>query len=585
MPVARPIRRKVKPNTSQHPCTDKAIEWASGVLEGSRPICNYTRKSLERHFLDMEKVNDDDFPYYFDPKRAEKRIKILQELPHTKGKWGMKQELIILEPWQCFGIAMVFGWVRKKNDKRRFREAYFEVPRKNGKSIIAAGVGHAMFIGDNEYGSEIYCGARTEKQAWEVFKPAKIMMERTPALARAAGVQVNAKTMTVPSQGSIFAPIIGKPGDGASPSCAIIDEYHEHDTNDLYDTMSTGMGAREQPLIFIITTAGYNTEGPCFAKRRECIEMLNGIVQNEELFAYIWTIDDTGDWTDPNVLIKANPNYGVSVFEDYLLQQQQKAINSARAAVTFKTKHLNVWTASKVGFFNMVNWQKAEDKTLKIGDFAGETSILGFDLARKLDLNSMSRLFTRMIDGKRHYYSVSPQFWCPHDTIYDIDNKRSAECLQAWLSQGFIIETDGAEVDYRYILSSATEAHELNPTIACPIDPYGATGLQHAMEDEGMLPVVINQGYANMSDPMKELEAAIESGRFHHDGNPIMTFGIGNVVGKHMPGNDDVVRPVKEFADNKIDGAVALIMAVGIAIQNLEADADPSDFLTNPLSM
>ncbi|MFG6765197.1 terminase TerL endonuclease subunit, partial [Burkholderia pseudomallei] len=177
--------------------------------------------------------------------------------------------------------------------------------------------------------------------------------------------------------------IIGNPGDGASPSCAIVDEDHEHDGAALYETMLTGMGARRQPLMFIITTAGANIEGPCFDKRRQVIEMLEGTVPDDELFGWIWTIDEGDDWTDPRVLAKANPNIGISVYQDYLESQQQRAIKSARFTNTFKTKHLNVWTSAKAGYFNLEDWKAREDQALALEQFEGQDCVLALDMARK----------------------------------------------------------------------------------------------------------------------------------------------------------------------------------------------------------
>ncbi|EFL6528217.1 GntR family transcriptional regulator [Escherichia coli] len=290
---------------------------------------------------------------------------------------------------------------------------------------------------------------------------------------------------------------------------------------------------------------------------------------NDELFGIIYTVDEGDDWTDPQVLEKANPNIGVSVYREFLLSQQQRAKNNARLANVFKTKHLNIWVSARSAYFNLVSWQSCEDKSLTLEQFEGQPCILAFDLARKLDMNSMARLYTREIDGKTHYYSVAPRFWVPYDTVYSVEkneDRRTAERFQKWVEMGVLTVTDGAEVDYRYILEEAKAANKISPVSESPIDPFGATGLSHDLADEDLNPITIIQNYTNMSDPMKELEAAIESGRFHHDGNPIMTWCIGNVVGKTIPGNDDVVKPVKEQAENKIDGAVALIMAVGRAM-------------------
>lgn len=548
---------------SKYPAVDQAMKFAKDVLSGKFPACRFIHLAIRRQLDDLERAKNKSFPYWFDQAEAQRRIDLIERLPHTKGEWAFKRQLLTLEPWQKFGIACTFGWKRKSDNMRRFRESYWEVNRKNGKSQIAAGVGISCFVQDGEFGAEVYSGATTEKQAWEVFRPAKLMVKRSPLLAEAAGIEVNASNMNRPADGARFEPIIGNPGDGASPSCSIVDEYHEHQTDTLYTTMLTGMGARKQPLMFIITTAGADIEGPCYDKRREVIEMLEGTVENDELFGWIWTIDEDDDWRDPKVLAKANPNIGVSVYREYLESQQRRAISQARFTGTFKTKHLGVWVTAKSGFFNMAQWESLKDETLTLDQFEGQPCALGFDLARKLDMNSMARLFWREIDGKRHYYSVAPRFWVPEDTVFSSDNQRMAQRYEKWVNAGFLIPTEGAEVDYREILEEAKEANRLNPVQASPIDPHGATNLSHQLDDEGLNPITIVQNYTNMSDPMKELEAAIVSGRFHHDGNPIMTWCISNVIGKMLPGNDDVVRPIKQGNDNKIDGAVALIMSVG----------------------
>ena len=549
-----------------YPFVNEANQYARDVIRGKIPACRYVIQACQRHLDDLTKEKSAKFRFKFDKDKAERAAKFIQLLPHTKGEWAFKRQLITLEPWQLFVVCVAFGWVRKGSGLRRFREVYTEIPRKNGKSAISAGVALYCFAADNEFGAEVYSGATTEKQAWEVFRPARLMAKRTPFLLERWGIEVNASNLSIPADGARFEPLIGNPGDGQSPSCAVVDEYHEHDADDLYTTMVTGMGARKQPLMWIITTAGYNIDGPCYDKRREVIEMLAGTVPDDELFGIIYTIDEGDDWTDPKVLAKANPNMGISVYADYLLTQQSKAIKSARFANKFKTKHLNVWVSAKTAFFNLQRWQECEDRTLTLEQFEGQECILSFDLARKLDMNSMARIFWRDIDGRRHYYSVAPQFWVPEDTVNNTDNRRLAERYQKWQNLGELTATDGAEVDYREILEEAKEAQRIANVLETPLDPMGATALAHSLADEGMSPITITQNYQNMSTPMKELEAAIQSGRFHHDGNSLMTWCIGNVIGKNLPGNDDMVRPVKESADQKIDGAVALIMAIGRAM-------------------
>ncbi|HAU4930574.1 terminase large subunit [Aeromonas hydrophila] len=549
-----------------YPYVNVANGYARDVVRGKIPACRYVIQACQRHLDDLAKEKSAKFRFRFDKDKAERVAKFIQLMPHTKGEWALKRQTLNLEPWQLFIICCVFGWVRKGSGLRRFREVYNEIPRKNGKSALSAPVGLYCFAADNEFGAEVYSGATTEKQAWEVFRPARLMAKRTQALLDHFGIEVNASNLNIPADGARFEPLIGNPGDGQSPSCAIVDEYHEHDTDDLYTTMTTGMGARLQPLLWGITTAGYNVDGPCYDKRREVIEMLAGTVPDDELFGIIYTIDEGDDWTDPKVLAKANPNMGVSVYAEYLLAQQAKAIKSARFANIFKTKHLNVWVSAKTAYYNMEAWKACEDRSLTLEQFEGQELILSFDLARKLDMNSMARLFWRDIDGKRHYYSIAPEFWVPEDTAFNTDNRRLAERYQKWVNLGELSTTEGAEIDYREILAVAKEAAASGNVLEVPLDPAGATALAHDLADEGLTPISITQNYTNMSDPMRELEAAIQSGRFHHDGNSLMTWCIGNVIGKNLPGNDDVVRPVKESADQKIDGAVALMMAIGRAM-------------------
>lgn len=554
-----------------YPNVNAAQKYARDVVGGRIPACIYVKQACARHLKDVKASKAKCYPYRFDRDLAERVCRFIQKMPHTKDRWARQKQRLALEPWQLFLFSMIFGWVRKKDKTRRFREAYVEVPRKNGKSIIAAASGLYAFCADNEYGAEVYCGATSEKQAWEVFKPALAMAKKLPALRKRFGVVVWAKKLER-ADGSKFEPVIGDPGDGSSPSMAIIDEYHEHQDSSLYDTMISGMGARLQPLVLAITTAGFDIAGPCYAHRERCIEMLDETQQDDELFALIYTIDADDDWTSEEAIRKANPNADVSVSMDWLKSQIATAVARARTANRIKTKHLNVWVSAKEGFFNMEAWRKCADPTLTLEQLQGLDCYYGFDLARKLDLTGMVRVFVKQIDGRTHYYCVAPTFWVPEDTVFNNDERRVAERYQGWVEAQQLEATDGAEIDYREVLAQATEAHLLAPATESAIDPHGAANLSHQLDDAGLSPITIQQGYKNLSDPMKELEAAILTGRFHHDGHPILTWCVGNVVAKYMPGNDDVMRPIKQGDHNKIDGAVALIMAIGRAMTPQEDD-------------
>ena len=567
-----------------YPNVNAANQYARDVVGGKILACQLTILSCQRHLDDLERSKDPHWPYRFDKNKAERFLRFSQKMPHTAGEWARRKLRIEFEPWQQFSLGVPFGWVHKKTGLRRFTEIYIEVPRKNGKSAIAAAVGNYMFCADGEHGAEVYCGATTEKQAWKVFAPALQMVKKLPALRQKFSIKPWAKKMTRPD-GSIFAPVIGDPGDGDSPTCAIIDEYHEHKTDALYTTMTTGMGAREQPITLIITTAGFDITSPCYEKRAQVVEILKRIREggeNEAIFGIIYGLDDEDDWTQPEALIKANPNYGVSIKESFLRAKQLLAMSTPSQTNKILTKHFNKWVSAKTAFYNLQKWMSAADKSLKLSDFVDDECILGIDLASKLDLNAVVPVFRREINGLAHFYCVGPMFWVPEDTVFsnEPELKVIAERYQSFVNQGVLIPSDGAEVDYRLIFESILQLRQSLKIRTCPIDPYGAISLSHMLQDEGLEPLTIIQNCRNMSDPMREIEAALAAGRFHHDGNPVMTWCIQNVVGRYLPGSDDVVRPVKEVDANKIDGAIGLMMAVGRAMLHEPGPFLPDDILT-----
>lgn len=540
-----------------------ALEYAQSVVKGKIVACKWVKLACKKHLDELKASRRKAFPYYFDEDAANKVCTFLSLMPHTKGQWARKRETIRLEPWQCFAFTTLFGWKLKKNDRRRYRRAYFAVPRKNGKSIIGSGIGLYMFSVDGEFGAEVYSGATTEAQAWEVFRPAKQMLERTPELQEALGAEVWAKALLVPADGSRFEPVIGKPGDGASPSCAIVDEYHEHDTSELVDTMETGMGAREQPLLLMITTAGFNIAGPCYDQEVEAKKVLEGALDDPELFALIYTIDDGDDWTSPAVLRKANPNYGISVDEDFLLSQQRQATQSASKQVRFKTKHLNIWCSAKSAWLNMLEWNKCADLTLRREQFKGERCYLTLDLASRSDVCVLMLIFVREIAGKQHFYLFG-DYYLPEAATEHAE--KNANAYRKWVIEGFLQQHDGAEIDFDLIEEDMLAlVAEYGPDEVV-FDPFRAAQLEQRLTKNGVVAVELGQTVKNLSLPMKEFESAIKAGRVHHDGNPMLTWMMSNVVAK-LDAKDNIY-PRKEKPEQKIDGAVASIMGIARAIHS-----------------
>ncbi len=418
-----------------------------------------------------------------------------------------------------------------------------------------------MFAADGEFGAEVYSGATTEAQAWEVFRPAKQMLERTDELRDALGAEVWAKALLTPEDGSRFEPVIGKPGDGASPSCAIVDEYHEHDTSDLVDTMETGMGSRDQPLLLMITTAGFNIAGPCFDQEQDAKKVLEGALDDPELFVLIYSIDDNDKWDDPASLRKANPNFGVSVDEDFLLAQQKQAINSASKQTRFKTKHLNIWCSAKSAWLNILEWNKCADRTLRPEQFKGCKCYVTLDLASRSDVCVIMLMFVKEIDGKQHFYLFG-SYYLPENAIEN-DPKNSGT-YRKWVIEGFLQQHDGAEIDFDLIEEDTLAlVAEYGPDEVV-FDPYRAAQLEQRLTKNGVTAVELGQTVKNLSLPMKEFESAVKAGRVHHDGNPVLTWMASNVVAK-LDAKDNIY-PRKEKPEQKIDGIVAGLMGVARAM-------------------
>ena len=533
---------------------ERATQYARDVVEGRVLACRYVKLACQRHLDDLERSESEDYPYRFDEGVANKWCRFVEQMPHVKGRWAREREMIVLEDWQCFTVGVPLGWVRKKDGLRRFRRVYDEEPRKQAKSTKIAAVGLGMMTIDNEEGAEVYCGATTEQQAWEVFRPAKQMAERTDKFREYFGVQVNAKTIIVPKTSSRFAPLIGKPGDGASPSFSITDEYHEHATEEQYDTMMTGMGAREQPMSWVITTAGADTSGPCYALRNEAIEVLEGKVDNPEFFAIIFTIDEDDDWTTEEALIKANPNIDVSVSKEFLLSQQRDAINNPRKQSAFKTKHLNVWVGAASPFFNAEKWDRLGNTSLKSDDCVGLPCYVAVDLAAKIDIAGFGLLF---FDEDADRYLWFPRFYVPAAVASDAAKRK----YDAWVTQGHLTATPGNVTDFDVIEADIVAEIERHNVVHAAFDQWNSMQLSTRISNQtGVECIDIPMSVKHLSDPMKWVQALIEDSRLRHDGNPIMSWMVGNVTAQEDRNGN--VFPRKERPENKIDGAVMLIMAM-----------------------
>ncbi|MCZ8077540.1 MAG: terminase large subunit, partial [Paucibacter sp.] len=279
----------------------RANEYTAAVLDGTRPAAKWELLACQRQVDDLAREPSEDWPWVFDPNTAARPCEFIELLPHIKGKWAREGRLLQLEAWQCFILTTVFGWVHRDTGLRRFREAYIEVPRKNAKSTLSSGVALFMLTADGEHGAEVYSAATTRDQARIVFDDAKQMAERTPDLRTYCGVAIMQHAITVAATASKFAPLAaeGSTLDGLNVHFAVIDELHAHKTRAVYDVIDTARGAREQSLLWNITTGGTDRSGICYERRTHAAKVLARVLVDESLFGVIYTIDDKDDALDP----------------------------------------------------------------------------------------------------------------------------------------------------------------------------------------------------------------------------------------------------------------------------------------------
>lgn len=545
------------------PHVELALQYAEDVI-GGEFACGKFEKLAAKRFLDD--LNREGAPFHFDAEIAEKPCRYIERLPHVKGEWAKRHELLVLEPWQCFNVCNVFGWVYTEDildgdgvvtlraGTRRFRTAYTDVARKNAKSTLAAAIGLYMLDEDGEAGAEVYSAATTRNQAKITFNIANTMAKRTPELP----LEVRVHNINKPEVSGKFEALHaqGETLDGYNVHCSINDELHAWKNRDVYNVIETATGARVQPLIYNITTAGHDTSGICYELRTYLVRILEGHIEDDSFFGVIYSLDKDDDWTDRSVWRKANPNWNVSVYPmdvQNLCRKAQEVVSQVNA---FLTKRMNVWVNAAEAWMDMRKWEACYDSAMRLEDFTGEDTFAGLDLASKIDVNSMAQLFEREIDGKQHVYCFM-RHWLPETAVLEDPNAQ----YDGWVRAGHMRTTPGNVVDVDQI--EADTLGEINGKFALrelSVDPmHNSTQYGVHMAQQGILVVDVRPTVLNFSEPMKWLEAYVKDGTFHHN-CPVLTWMISNVEVKRD--QKDNIYPRKGAANRKIDGVVALLMAL-----------------------
>lgn len=439
------------------------------------------------------------------------------------------------------------------------------MPRKQGKSTLSSGVGLYMLTQDGEPGADVYSAATTREQARIVFSDAQQMARRTQEFRDHYGAQVNAHNINVLATGSKFEALSSDAHslDGLNVHCGIIDELHAHKTREVWDVIETATGARQQPLIWAITTAGFNQVGICYEQRTYVTKLLEGIFQDETYFGIIFTIDEGDAWDCEDSWRKANPNYGFSVNPEDIARKARKAAQLPSAVNNFLTKHLDVWVSAETAYFNMEAWRKRCTSQVKLDEFEGKPCWIGLDLSAKTDLTAAVLLFRRDEESGAHYYAFARNY-LPEDVVEQGLNTNCSH-YAGWSREDRLILTDGAAIDLDRVEDDVREDLRRFDVQAVCYDPWNCAQMAGHLTSEGAPMVENRMGVQTMSEPMKMLDALILEGRIHHDGDPVLAWNISNVVGKLD--NKDNVYPRKERPENKIDGAVALMMALGAALR------------------
>jgi phage terminase large subunit-like protein len=552
--MERPLK---KPDHSE-----EAYNYAINVSRGKIPACKWVKLACRRHLSDLRRFKNGRGEYWFDGRKANKVCNFMENLPHIKGEWAKEGTNLKLEAWQKFILCAVFGWLRF-DGRRRFKIAYIEIARKQGKSTLSAGIGLYMLTEDGESGGEIYSAAVTRDQAKIVFEAAQEMARKKETFRNHYGVRVNAHNINVLETASKFEAVSSEANslDGLNTHCSLIDELHAHKTRQVFDVLETSMGARSQPLMWIITTAGSNRAGICYEQRSYLTKILQDQVEDDNYFGVIYTAEEKKNWKSPKTWALANPNLNVSFYEDEMKRLCNKAQELASAQNAFLTKHLNIWVNADQSWMNMEKWEKC-GASLNIESYAGMDCWIGVDLASKIDIASVGVLFKERKDDDDEYIFFSKNY-LPEENVHSEAHAKSAH-YEGWAKEGWFTLTSGNMMDIDFIADEIRELLSKFNVKEVAFDPWQATQIMGQLGDEGATVVEVRPTVQNFSDPMKTLEALVGAKRFKHENNPVLNWMVSNVV-CHRDAKDNIY-PRKEQEQNKIDGVIALLMALNMAL-------------------
>lgn len=552
--ISLPATAKRKP---RFPATDHAKDYCSiawryavGAVNDKKAAkhCRWVRLAALRFLKDYRNKRK---PWVFDPWHANDVCDFIEKLPHVEGQWESPE--IELEPSQVFILVVVFGFRKKTDGTRRFSDVYIEMARKGAKSTLTSAVALYCLTCEDEPGPQIVVAATTAEQAGKVFQPARKMVQKSGDLRDAFELQAWAKSITCELNQGFIQPVNSKSStqDGWNPHMAVTDELHAHKERGLHDVLKSAFGARRNPLMWRITTAGYNVNGVCFEQRTLVTKVLENIVEADHYFGVIFTLDDDDEPLDESKWVKANPMIGITPSLTEMRGYAKEAAAAPGVMGEFKTKRLNIWTTSKGGWLNMERWKRLPGNAVVPSDLPIWG---GIDLASVSDLTSFALCWW---DGEE--LNITGRHYLPEAAVA-LRNERGDFTYKNWEEQGHLVITPGDRTDYSYIERDVIDACAEFDVQQIGYDPYNATQVVNNLTEEGLPMVEIRQGPRTMHPAMQEFERRMLGNEIRHDGNPILTWAASNVVARTDVNENKA--PDKKNSMDKIDPIVAALNAI-----------------------
>ena len=498
---------------------------------------------------------------YYDKDAADYAVNFIECLSHTKGKWSGKPFELI--DWQEQIIRDIFGTL-KPNGYRQFNTAYIEIPKKMGKSELAAAVALLLCCGDGEERAEVYGCAADRQQASIVFEVAADMVRMSPALSKRVKILSATKRIVFQPTNSFYQVLSAEAYSkhGFNIHGVVFDELHTQPNRKLFDVMTKGSGdARTQPLYFLITTAGSDTKSICYETHQKAKDLLEGRKVDPTFYPVIYGADESDDWTDPKVWKKANPSLGITVGIDKVKAACESAKQNPAEENTFRQLRLNQWVKQAVRWMPMDKWDKCAF-AVNEEDLLGRVCYGGLDLSSSIDITAFVLVFPPEDEDDK--YVVLPYFWLPEETL-NLRVNRDHVPYDVWEKQGYLKTTEGNVVHYGFIEKFIESLGEKYNIREIAFDRWGAVQMVQNLEGMGFTVVPFGQGFKDMSPPTKELMKLTLEEKVAHGGHPVLRWMMDNIFIRTDPAGN--IKPDKEKSTEKIDGAVATIMALDRAIR------------------